>query len=172
MKTLRKIYDLFSKAEKYCLFAVFFFATVAVVVNVFGRKLFGFSFNWLEELNRYILIICTFVGASIATTDELHPKMDMVVGLLKGRKKVVFELISSVILAAFLAVMTFYAFKQLGNMLKFSAMTATLNVPVYVFFAFIPIGFCGMTIRALVGIVLKIGGLARPQPALEKGADE
>lgn len=62
MNALKKAYRVFSTAEKYFLFVIFFFATVMVVVNVLGRKLFGFSFNWLEELNRYILVVCTFIG--------------------------------------------------------------------------------------------------------------
>ena len=45
---------------------------------------------------------------------------------------------------------------QLGKMLKISAMTATLHVPVYVFFAFIPIGFCGMTLRSLIHTILMV----------------
>ena len=35
-------------------------------------------------------------------------------------------------------------------------MTATLHVPVYVFFAFIPIGFCGMTLRSLIHTILMV----------------
>lgn len=87
MNALKKAYRVFSTAEKYFLFVIFFFATVMVVVNVLGRKLFGFSFNWLEELNRYILVVCTFIGSAIATSDRLHPRMDMVVGMLKGKAK-------------------------------------------------------------------------------------
>lgn len=55
--------------------------------------------------------------------------MDMVVGMLKGKAKLVLELIAAVVLTIFLAVMTYYAFGQLGKMLKISAMTATLHVP-------------------------------------------
>ena len=65
MKVLEKIYEIFTAIVKYFLFAIFFFATIFVVINVFGRKLFGFSFNWLEELNRYILIICTFLVCAL-----------------------------------------------------------------------------------------------------------
>ena len=172
MRALRKIYDVFTKVERYCLFAIVFFATVAVVVNVIGRKFFGFSFNWLEELNRYILIICTFVGSAIATTQGLHPRMDMVVSLFKGRKNTVYEIVSAVILTVFLALMTFYAFKQLGTMVMFGAMTATLKVPVYVFFAFIPIGFCGMTVRSLVHLILLFMKLKNPETPAEPAAEE
>lgn len=170
MDSLKKAYRIFSTAEKYFLFIIFFFATVMVVINVFGRKLFNFSFNWLEELNRYILVICTFIGSAIATTDGLHPRMDMVVGLMKGKRKLALEIISSAILTIFLAFMTYYAFQQLSNMLLISAMTATLKVPVYVFFAFIPIGFCGMAIRSAICVLLFIGELVRPES--KKGADE
>lgn len=78
------------------------------------------------------------------------------VGMLKGKAKLVLELIAAVVLTIFLAVMTYYAFGQLGKMLKISAMTATLHVPVYVFFAFIPIGFCGMTLRSLIHTILMV----------------
>lgn len=156
MKVLKKIYQVFSEAEKYFIFAIFFFATVFVVINVLGRKLLGFSFNWLEELNRYILVICSFVGASIAVSKGSHARMDSVVGLFKGRARPIIEAFASLIYAVFLAFMAYYAFKQFGTMHKLSALTATLKVPVYVFFVFIPIGLSGMTIRTAAQCVLHI----------------
>ena len=163
MKVLKKIYKVFSEAEKYFIFVIFFFATVFVVINVLGRKLLGFSFNWLEELNRYILVICSFVGASIAVTMKSHARMDSVISLLKGRLRPVVEAFSSLIYAVFLAFMAYYAFKQLGTMVKLSAMTATLKVPVYIFFAFIPIGLTGMTIRTAVQFIVHVVEVARYQ---------
>lgn len=156
MKTLKKIYDIFSLIEKYAIFAVFFFATVMVVINVLGRKIFGFSFNWLEELNRYILVVSTFVGASIGITLENHPRMDSVLNLIKGRARLIVECVSTLILTVFVALMAYYAFKQLGVAVKISASTATLKVPVYVFFAFIPIGFLGMTVRCIAKLIMEI----------------
>lgn len=156
MKMLKKIYDVFTNVERYCIFAVFFFATIMVVVNVLGRKIFGFSFNWLEELNRYILVVCAFVGASIATTAGSHPRMDSVMSLFKGRSRHVMEAISTAVLTVFLAAMAFYAFKQFGTMRMLGAITATLKVPVYVFFVFIPIGFTGMTVRNAFKLVFHI----------------
>ncbi len=168
MKTLKKIYDIFSEVEKYFIFAIFFFATVFVVINVFGRKLFGFSFNWLEELNRYILVVCTFIGASIGVTLGNHPRMDSVLSLLKGRVRMIVEVVSTLIFTVFSAYMTFYAFRQLQSMLKLSAMTATLKVPVYVFFMFIPIGFLGMTVRSIVKLIMQ----ARDIACCQKPGDE
>ncbi len=156
MKLLKKIYDVFMNIERYCLFGIFFFATIMVFVNVLGRKLFGFSFNWLEELNRYILVICTFVGASVAITMGNHPSMDSVKSLFKGRAKLIMEAVANGILMVFLASMAFYAFKQFGSMYRLGASTATLKLPVYVFFFFIPAGFTGMTIRSVFKFVLDI----------------
>ena len=177
MKVLEKIYEIFTAIVKYFLFAIFFFATIFVVINVFGRKLFGFSFNWLEELNRYILIICTFLGASIAITRGSHPRMDSVLSLFKGRGRHIVEAVSSLVLTVFLVLMTYLAFKQLGVMRKLSAMTATLKVPVYVFFTFIPIGFTGMTVRSTVKTIMEIITAIRyrkPESAgpLEKGSED
>lgn len=93
----------------------------------------------------------------------------MVIGLLKGKKRTIFEIVSAIILTVFLAIMTFFAFKQLRTMMMFGAMTATLGVPVYVFFAFIPLGFCGMTVRSLVHIILLFAELGKPSmPAVEQ----
>lgn len=167
MKTLKKIYDIFSKIEKYILFAVFFFATVMVVINVFGRKLFGFSFNWLEELNRYILIFSAFIGGSIAVTSDMHPRMDSVLQLLKGNVRLTIEAVGSLLMTGFLGVMTYYALLQLQQMIRVSAMTATLVLPVYVFFAFIPIGFFGMTVRSAIKLVFLFSS-----PTPEKGAED
>lgn len=175
MKALKKIYDIFSLVEKYAIFAVFFFATIMVVINVLGRKIFGFSLNWLEELNRYILVVTTFVGASIGITLGNHPRMDSVLSLFKGRARLVVEALSTLILTALVALMAYWAFKQLGVSIKINASTATLKVPVYIFFAFIPIGFLGMTVRCIAKLIMDIKAIVdykKPEaevPAVEGG---
>lgn len=173
----KKLYKVFSQAEKYFLFAIFFFATVFVVINVLGRKLLGFSFNWLEELNRYVLVICTFVGGGIAVSKGSHASMDSVVGLFKGRARPIVEAFASLIYALFLFVMVYYAFKQLGTMIKLSAMTATLGLPVYVFFAFIPLGLTGIAVRTAVRCGLRVAEAVQYKkpgdPSLpEKGSEK
>ena len=173
MKALKKVYDIFSLIEKYAIFAVFFFATVMVVINVLGRKIFGFSFNWLEELNRYILVVTTFVGASIGITLSNHPRMDSVLSLIKGRARLIVECISTLILTVFVAIMAYWAFKQLGVMIKLNASTATLKVPVYIFYMFIPIGFLGMTARCIAKLIMEVrDAVVYKKPAAEESAIE
>lgn len=173
MKTLKKIYDVFTDIEKYFIFVLFFFATVMVVINVLGRKIFAFSFPWLEELNRYILVITTFIGASIGITLNKHARMDSIVGLFKGRSNLIVEALGHLIHAALLAVATYYGWVQLDKMIMLNATTATLVVPVWVFFLFIPLGFTGMTIRTLIQVgQFIVGAVKYKKPSEEEIAME
>ena len=156
MNAMKKLYKIFTLVETYFLFSLFLFTSVAIVVNVLGRKIFGFSFNWLEEFARYVLIIIAFVGMSIAVTRGIHPKMDAVQNIFKGRAGLAIKIIAKLIFALAMCALFYYSLRQMRIMIRFPASTATLKIPLYAIFAFLSAGFLGASIRSLIDLALTV----------------
>lgn len=150
MKTLDKMYKALTKVETWFVFAIFFFATVATVINIISRKLFGVSFNWIDELSRYIMLITTCIGMSVAISNDGHPRMDLLHRTLKGKARKVIVFIADLILAAILIIGAYYAIQQGINTFVNGAKTSTLPLKLWVFFMFIPLGFTGASIRSII----------------------
>ncbi len=153
---MKKLYKMLTTLEVYFLFALFLFTAVAVVVNVLGRKFLGFSFNWLEEFARYVLIIITFIGISIATTRDIHPKMDAVQNIFKGRAKLAVQIIAKLIFSIAICLLAYYALRQFANMLRIPASTATLKIPLYTIYAFLAAGLLGASVRSIIDLGMTV----------------
>lgn len=168
---MKKLYKILTAVETYFLFILFLFTSFSIVVNVMGRKLFGFSFNWLEEFSRYVLIIVTFIGISIATTRNIHPKMDAVQNLFKEKAHLAIQIIAKLIFAVFMCIMFYYSFRQLRNMMRIPASTATLKIPLYAIYMFLFAGLLGTSIRSIVslGMTVRDFVLYRRRSAEEQG---
>lgn len=169
MNALKKAYKILTKFEIWFMFILFFFVCVSVVVNILSRKLFSYSLNWVDELARYIMLICTCLGFSIAITERSHPKMDTVQMLLKGKARKVIVLVADVILAIIMIWFFILSIQQGIKTIKNAASTATLKVPFWVFFTFIPLGAFGASIRSLILIYEDLVSFKR-QPETEEGA--
>ncbi len=60
-------------------YSIFIFGlamTIIVVAQVFARYVLNASLFWSEELARYLLVWLTFLGASVAYRQGLHPGVD------------------------------------------------------------------------------------------------
>ncbi|MCM1148729.1 MAG: TRAP transporter small permease [Butyricicoccus sp.] len=156
MRSLKKAYNLLTKFEIWFLFIIFFLTTVAVVVNVFLRKLFNVSFPWIDELSRFIMLITICLGLSIAVTNDSHPRMDAVQGLFRGNAKKAMVLLADLITVAILAIVSWYAIQQGIKTIRNNADLATIPLKLWMFWIFIPIGYVGAVIRGIVNIVFDI----------------
>ncbi len=164
MKTLKKIYDVLTKVEVWALFIIFFFATASTVVNVILRKLFAFSFNWIDELSRFIMLITICMGMSIAISHGSHPKMDTIQALFKGKGKIAVTLVADVVLTALMAFGAFLAVQQELKTIANSADLATMPLKLWMFWLFVPLGFTGGAVRSLFNVIFDIMGFQGKDP--------
>ena len=167
---VRKLARGIELTETALLFAMFLFLSFAIVADVICRKLFFFSFTWLEELSRYLFIFSSFTGASIAVTRDEHPKMTAVYTFIGPRKANVLELIANALCMVFFAGMTAVAWKQVSNLVIMGTVTSTLKVPLFTAYFIIPVSMIGMVVR----FALRVAGNVRKMrsKAGEEGAEQ
>lgn len=71
-----KFESLFISVNRWLLIALLAVMSTLVVVNVIARYTFGFSFSWVEEVTRYMMIWVCFLGAGPALRVGGHIAID------------------------------------------------------------------------------------------------
>jgi len=130
-------------------------------INVVGRYGFGSTILSADELQIYIMVFMTFLGAAVVAWRNQHLRMDVVVNALPPsfRRLVrIAELVVIVILAAFvLWNSTFYAMQ----MFAFGRVSDMARVPMWIPHGVVAVGF---GLIALIGCLRFFQILAKRQP--------
>ena len=120
--------------------AAFVFAVCLNFVNVIGRYVFARTLAWGDEVQVYIMVGMTFLGAAVVTWRNLHLRMDVLVKSVPVRIRVLLvavELLVILALAAFVLVQsTLYA----GRIFSI-AQTSDIGIPMWIPHSVLPIGF-------------------------------
>jgi C4-dicarboxylate transporter DctQ subunit len=124
-------------------------ATTIAVVAVVLRYLLGIFIFWSEEAIIYLIIYSTFLGAVITLRHNEHVNVDIVAAFLKERGKRAFAVLGAAMTIVYLACVGSFAWLLLFEPFSTSTTTPSLEVPLWVVEAAVPIGFTLMMLRAL-----------------------
>lgn len=76
----------------------FFVMYILVIMSVFLRYLFSFSFQWVDELVRYLFIYVIFLGIPIAFRQKSHVNIEFVASLFTKKIKYLVSIFSDLLL--------------------------------------------------------------------------
>jgi TRAP-type C4-dicarboxylate transport system permease small subunit len=76
MKRLLKVFSSIEKIETWVCILSLLGMTLIVVLQVFSRYLFDYSFVWAEELVRYLMIWMVMIGAALVQSVNDHIRID------------------------------------------------------------------------------------------------
>lgn len=120
--------------------------TMAQIIS----RLAGDSFLWTEELNRYLLIWGTLIGAGCAYKEGSHISITFVQGMCSAKtERRLRMLVHAICLIAFVAMIFF----SLQYALKQAQLAPVLRIPMKYMYLSVPIGFTLMAIHALNAIL-------------------
>jgi C4-dicarboxylate transporter DctQ subunit len=94
-----------TRAMEYCLVAIFAIYLTFVVGQVVFRYLGIDLLFWSEELVRYLLVWSVLIGATIVTARNAHVRVDIVDNMLPPAALRWLEVVNTLILIAFAAVL-------------------------------------------------------------------
>jgi len=135
------------------------------VTNVLGRWMFNMPVNgyidWVEQSMAFM----AFLG--IAYTQRLggHIRMDIVVGMLKGRVLWIVELISTTVMLILTLCLTYGSFLHFKRAYDFGDSSMDIDLPTWPAKLVVPVAFTILSLRFL----LQIWGYIR---AVKEGGDE
>ncbi len=138
-----------------------FIAAVALnFINVVGRYGFGSTILSADELQIFIMVFMTFLGAAVVAWRNQHLRMDVLVNALPPpirRLIKIAELVAIVILAAFVLWNSTYYAKQMFNIGRVSDMA---QVPMWIPHGAVAVGFGLMALIACLRLVEILAGRA------------
>jgi TRAP-type C4-dicarboxylate transport system permease small subunit len=147
-----------------------FIAAVALnFINVIGRYGFGSTILSADELQIYIMVFMTFLGAAVVAWRNHHLRMDVVVNALPmplRRLVRMAELVVIVILATFVLWNSTYYAEQMFIIGRVSDMA---RVPMWIPHGAVAVGF---GLMALIGCLRLVQALAGHPPDVGKSGME
>lgn len=144
---LRKI---FSNLEEYLLVYSLMFSVALVFGQVVMRYLFSSSLYWSEEMARYLFLWQIWLGASYATKEHRHLRIEVVKDILKTEKsKKIFELFALSIWLAFSVFLAFKGFELVKMLLLRGQVSPAMRFPMAYAYLSVPVGCSLMSIRLI-----------------------
>lgn len=134
-KTLSLIIDRF---EVTVLSASTAFLAILLIINVISRNV-NKSIYFAEEISKLFIILITFTGTSYAARKARHIRMGAVLELLPPKVEKVLVIIISIISAAIMFILAYYALSYMNNLRVRGTKTEALGAPYWYFVIIAPI---------------------------------
>ena len=147
-------------------FAVMVIASFAQVVN---RNIFKFGIGWFEELAVYCMIYMTLLGTEMGLRDGTQASITAVTDRLKGKVKLVVQIIAKILLVIFTAIITNSSWGMVMKQIQTGQTSAALKVPMAIPYAALLISFAIMTLVQGATTVIMITQLFKPESELKEG---
>lgn len=150
----RAIGHFYNKFEEYLLCASLVFTVTIVFLQVIMRYIFNSSFYWSEELTRYIFIWQIWLGCSIAQRENVHIRVEMIFGILKGKAVHIAEIVSALIWFGFCIFVVYYSYGWISYSIQQNTVSAAMHMPMAYAYLSVPVG-CAMMGLRLIGVLYK-----------------
>lgn len=135
--------------EEYILIGSLFVSVTLVFVQIVMRYAFKNSIFWSEELVRYIFLWQIWLGASYATKENKHLRIEIIKDRLSGKNALRFEMLASTIWFAFCLFLAWKSFELTGMLFKMGQLSPAMRIPMWYAYASVPIGVMMMALRLL-----------------------
>jgi len=139
IKTLGKLEDLLM------IFGIVL-AVCLIFLQVILRYLFHASLPWIEEAARYLFVYFTWIGASAAASSDRHIRVEILYNKFPKAKKYL-VVVGAIVCLAMSLFMLIYGMDLIQNMRRFSALSPTMKIPMWICYMAIPIGGLLLSIK-------------------------
>ncbi|MBI2608440.1 MAG: TRAP transporter small permease [Deltaproteobacteria bacterium] len=146
MKYLQKIDSYISRVENIVLIASLLFMIGVSFTQIILRKFFNTGFFWADEALRHFVLWVAFIGASLATRDERHIRMDVLARYVSQKNKQFLNFCAYLVSSCVCFVLVISTYHYILDEYQFKAMLS-IGVPVWAFQLIIFFGFFMMGFR-------------------------
>ena len=142
--------------ERIIVTGVLMTTTITLVVQVFMRYVLAEPLVWAEELARFLLVWCTMMGTSLAVKESRHIIVDFAPVLFGPRSVALFSFISYLGMLVFCGVILYYSIPFVQRVMAIGQLSPTLQVPMWMVYAALPVGVGFAALRTIQAIYLQI----------------
>lgn len=150
---LERLSSIVYRFSKYLIIFLVGSMSLIIVIQVFSRTFLGFSIFWSEEYARYCLVWMTFIGASMAVRKNELAMFDLILHRISEKWKWLYMILLDFLVLLFLIIVIYFGFKQIFTPTVLMQNSPALQVPVWVLYLSVPIGFILTSIHLLNSIV-------------------
>lgn len=136
-----KLDNAVGKTEAFVLIVSILAMAINTIANVFGRYVFSQSIYFSEELNEMLIISVTFFGLGYVTRQGRHIRMSAVYDALPLVAQKITMIFIAIVTAVVMFVLAWYAYEYLDKLASRGRITPVLQVPIYLTYVWVPIGF-------------------------------
>jgi TRAP-type C4-dicarboxylate transport system permease small subunit len=153
-------FDRIARVIEVLLALAFIFAVLLNFANVVGRYLLGLSLLGADEVQIFIMVAMTFLGAAVVSRRNLHLRMDVLVRFLPAGARVALRVAEQVLLAALAGFVLTQSYFYARQMLRIGRTSDMAGIPMWIPHATVALGF-GLI---LVIAVWRLAGMTRRMP--------
>ncbi|MEA4954572.1 MAG: TRAP transporter small permease [Pseudoflavonifractor sp.] len=124
--------------------------------NVIGRYVIGTSIKWAEEVCLMLFILSIYLGATGAVRTRQHLRLEILVGKMKPKARMIMEIIDNGIFMAFNGIMFFGIMPLVMQLYKNKTAAAVTGIPKFAVYIWLPILFAVMCIRLIQDSVQRV----------------
>lgn len=139
----------FSRVEDLILAALLGVMIVLAVWQIVQRNLFGSGFVWTDELLRLLVLWLTMVGSIIASRNDRHIRMDLLINFLPALWKVRFRRVVHLITALACGMLSWASARFVLMEIEFGSLLLG-SYPAWWFQIILPLGFALIAWRYLL----------------------
>ncbi|MEF8833638.1 MAG: TRAP transporter small permease [Halofilum sp. (in: g-proteobacteria)] len=111
------------------------------MANVVGRFVFGRRIYFSNELNAFLMVLITFMGLGYAARRGRHIRMSAIYDQLPDIGRKILMIIISLITAAVMFVLAYYAGSYVHRLWELEKVTSSLRFPMWIMYLWVPLGF-------------------------------
>jgi TRAP-type C4-dicarboxylate transport system permease small subunit len=163
-----KVLDRSARLLELMLAYAFILAVGLNFANVIGRYLLGVSLLGADEVQIFIMVAMTFLGAAVVTRRSMHLRMDVLVRFMPAPVRTALRVAEQLLLATLAAFVLAQSIFYARQMLRIGRTSDMAGIPMWIPHGAVAFGF-GLI---LLVVVWRIVRLARrmPEPPSGEGA--
>lgn len=112
-------------------------------------RLMKMSLPWPEELARYFYVWSVFLSLSYLIRTRTNLRVDLLLNFLPSTLERILEVILQVINALFFGTLFYHSFSVITAVKMSSQTSPALEIPMYLIYMVVPLGFLLSTLRAV-----------------------
>lgn len=153
---MNKFNKVVSKFEEFVLSFSILSMAILLIVGVFMRTVMNSSLTFSEEVASALLVVVSFFGLGYCARKGRHITMSMVFDMVKNKHKKIFMIVISLGSALATAYIAFLAYRYVLSVQNLGRVTPALQIPMYIIYSVVPIGFVLATIEYISSFILNI----------------
>lgn len=165
-----KVINRVNRLSKQLLIIFMFIIPITILIQIFSRAVFNYSFTGAEELARILLVWATFLGGNVAYYEKAMPAFDLLERKSSGKKRQYHQIVLHAFNCIFSIAATIFGFLLLTQPIIVNQHSAGLGLPMYLLYAAVPVGMALITMNSIASLVNFILTIFRNKEIVESKA--